>query len=266
MRFADIALLFPDINAGQGVSAVNVGPEFTRNHPGRAKMSTEQHADASEIYMTHDMFRREFSLLPGLIRRVGDGDVERAGVIANHFALIHGVLYHHHHGEDTHIWPLLRARGGAGAEALAQAMERQHEEMDAVLAEIIAGLADWRETAGREQGVAIADAAEQLRHLLIVHLAAEEERALPLIERHVTAAEFDKAVQAEVAEVAPDQMILLLGMTLYEASPEATRKVTGNMPPEVRPVITNGLAAEAFARYCELVHGTPTPAKIGALR
>ena len=229
-------------------------------------MSTEQPADTSEIYMAHDMFRREFSLLPGLIRGVKDGDAERAGVIADHFALIHSVLYHHHHGEDTHTWPLLRARAGAGADAVARAMESQHEEMDAVLAEITAWLASWRETADVEQGIALADAAERLRHLLIVHLAAEEERALPLIELHVTAAEFDQGVQEEVADVSPDQIILLTGMVLYEASPQATRKVIGNLPPEFRPVIADGLAAEAFARYCERVHGTPAPAKIGSVR
>jgi iron-sulfur cluster repair protein YtfE (RIC family) len=233
-------------------------------------MSNQKHADTSEMYMAHAMFRREFGLLPALIRGAGDGDRERARVIADHFALIQVVLYHHHHGEDTHTWPLLRARGGAGAGAVADVMESQHGGIDAVLEEVTSGLAGWRETANPAQRAAVADAADRLRLLLEEHLATEEERALPLIERYVTEAEWDQGVQEEIADVAaklaPDQMMLLTGMTLYEASPEATRKVIANVPPEFRPAIEGGLIAETFARYSEVVHGTPAPARIGAPR
>jgi hypothetical protein len=228
-------------------------------------MSVERNADTSEMYMAHAMFRREFGLLPGLIRGVADGDTRRAGVVAEHFALIHLVLYHHHHGEDTQLWPLLRARAAA-AEPVARVMEDQHKEMDTVLAEVTAGLASWRGTASPGLGASVADAADRLRHLLTEHLAAEEEQALPLMEQHISEAEWDEMVRSEAGTVAPGQITLLTGMMLYEASPQAARKIMGNAPPKARAAIANGVAAEAFARHCDLVYGTPAPVKSGALR
>jgi hemerythrin-like domain-containing protein len=228
-------------------------------------MSVKRHADTSEMYMAHAMFRREFGLLPGLIRSVANADTHRAGVIAEHFALIHLVLYHHHHGEDTQLWPLLRVRA-VGAEPVVRVLEDQHKEMDTVLAEITAGLASWRETAGPGPGASVAGAADRLRHLLTEHLAAEEERALPLMEEHISEAEWDEMVRSEASTVAPRQIILLTGMMLYEASPQAARKIMDNAPSEARAAIVDGAAAEAFARHCDLVYGTPAPAKSGALR
>jgi hemerythrin-like domain-containing protein len=227
-------------------------------------MSVEQHADTSDMYMAHAMFRREFGLLPGLIRGIADGDAERAGVIADHFALIHLVLHHHHHGEDTQLWPLLSARA-PGAKPLMQALENQHRGLDAVLTEITAGLAGLRETGSSGQGSVVADAADRLRHLLAEHLTAEEEQALPLMEQHITEAEWDQMVREEAGTVAPDQMILVVGMMLYEASPQAARKMIENAPPMARPLFADGVAARAFARHSELIHGTPSPAKSGAL-
>jgi iron-sulfur cluster repair protein YtfE (RIC family) len=227
-------------------------------------MSVERHADTSEMYMAHAMFRREFGLLPGLIRGVADGDTNRAGVIAEHFTLIHLVLFHHHRGEDTHLWPLLRTRA-ADAAPVMQVLEDQHKEMDSVLAEVAAGLASWSETASQGTGASIADAADRLRDLLTEHLTLEEEQALPLLEQHVTEAEWDEMVRSEAGTVEPSRITLLTGMMLYEASPQAVQKIMDNAPPAARAAIADGVAAEAFAQHSELVYGTPSPAKSSTL-
>ena len=54
--------------------------------------------------MAHPMFRREIGLLLALARDVLAGQVSRAGVVADHFALVDAVQQHHH-GEDEHPWP-----------------------------------------------------------------------------------------------------------------------------------------------------------------
>jgi Hemerythrin HHE cation binding domain len=228
-------------------------------------MSSDQQADIREMYMAHAMFRREIGLLPGLIRGVRGGETDRAAIVADHFALVHGVLHHHHHAEDTHLWPRLLARCPQDAAPVVQVMESQHGEMNAVLAEITDGLASWRETAHPRVGAAIAGDADRLSRLLAGHLAAEEERALPLIAEHITAAEWGEMVAEGAADVSPEQMTLFLGLMMYEGDPDVVRETIGHMPPEIRPVIA-GLAADAFARHSELVYGTPTPARIGALR
>jgi hypothetical protein len=227
-------------------------------------MSTELHPITREMYLVHTTFRREFGLLPGLVRGA-DGDVERAGIIADHYALIRGILYHHHHGEDERGWPRLLARGPDEAAPVVAAMESQHKELDAVLAEVTAGLAGWRETADPEHGAAVADAAGRLSRLLNEHLTEEEERALPLMEKYITEAEWNQGVEEGVAAADQEQATLFLGMMMYEGDPGAIKDVISHMPPQAQPVIA-GLAAKAFARHSELVYGTQAPAKTGARR
>lgn len=266
MRLTDIALPFLDIRTVNDASTISFASVFVKNHSGeRLRMSIEQQADIREMYMAHAMFRREIGLLPGLIRGVGAEETDRAGIVADHFALVRGALHHHHHAEDTHLWPRLLTRSPQAAGPVVQVMESQHEELDTVLAEITAGLAGWRETAAPGQSAAIADAVDRLSRLLTEHLAAEEERALPLIGQHITATEWGEMVAESAADVTPEQMTLFLGLMIYEGDPDVVREIIEHMPPEVRPVIA-GLATEAFARHSELVHGTPTPAKIGTLR
>lgn len=227
-------------------------------------MSTEPMADMREMYLAHSMFRREFGLLPALISGVGAADAKRAGVVAQHFELIHSSLHHHHEGEDRFVWPVLTARVPRVATPIVATMEAQHAGLDKVLADLTSGLGEWRSTADPVSGAALAEAAARLSALLAGHLAAEEEQAVPLIERYVTAAEWGQAVAAGAADVKPDELPLALGMMIYEGDPELIREIVGHMPPEIRPVIAD-LAAGQFAAYCERVHGTPAPAKSGEL-
>jgi hypothetical protein len=227
-------------------------------------MSNEPYADVREMYLAHAVFRREFGLLPALIDGAGAADVARAQVIAQHFELIQTMLHHHHQAEDTYLWPRLVERAAPGAKPVVAAMAAQHAELDQVLTAVAAGLRGWRQTADPAQGTRLARDAARLGQAIAGHLTAEEEQAVPLIARHITAAEWGEMVAASAPEIAPEQLPLLFGLMTYEGDPEVTREIIEHMPPEIRPVIA-GLAADAFARYAEQVHGTPTPAKSGEL-
>ncbi|GAB3958514.1 hypothetical protein GCM10027614_76180 [Micromonospora vulcania] len=72
----------------------------------------EPMADVRDMYMAHTMFRREFRLLPQLVRDVVPGDTQRAEVVANHADTVCHILHVHHEGEDMALWPRLVERGG----------------------------------------------------------------------------------------------------------------------------------------------------------
>ena len=227
-------------------------------------MSSEPYADVREMYMAHTMFRREFGLLPALISGVPAGDTARAGVVARHFELIRTVLYHHHHAEDSYLWPRVLSRAPESAAPVVASMEVQHGELDKVIDDLTAGLRDWPESADPARGAVLAETAVRLAGLLAGHLAAEEEQAVPLIARYVTAAEWGEMAAASAADVAPEQIPLIFGLMMYEGDPEVVGEAVSHMPPEVAAVMP-GLAADAFARHAELVHGTAAPAKSGDL-
>ncbi|HEY6497437.1 MAG TPA: hypothetical protein VIZ43_29515, partial [Trebonia sp.] len=66
----------------------------------RMTMTEEPLADARDMFAVHTMFRREFGLMPGLIRGTA-ADTGRAAVVAAHVALVAEVLHLHHTGEDV---------------------------------------------------------------------------------------------------------------------------------------------------------------------
>jgi hypothetical protein len=169
------------------------------------------------------------------------------------------VLYHHHHGEDEHLWPLLRDRAGAEVEETVRVMEGQHEEIEKINAEMTAALAAWRTTADPHQGAALAEVLERQWRGLVEHMAVEEKTVLPLIEKHLTAAEWNQVVASSAGDVAPEQMPLIFGMMAHEGDPDVIRDIVANMPPEVGPVIVD-LAAKAFAEHSLRLHGNAVPA------
>jgi hemerythrin-like domain-containing protein len=226
-------------------------------------VTNEPYADVSEMYMAHTMFRREFGLLPGLIDGVSAADIGRARVIAQHFSLIQTVLLHHHHAEDQALWPRLEQRAGRPGEVVVAAMESQHGEIDKIITDLRDGLETWQETADRPQGAALAESARHLVRVLAEHLTTEEEQALPLIARFITASEWGEMVATAAKAVPAEEIPLIFGLMTYEGAPEAVAASIAQMPPEVQPVMSE-LAPEAFARHSELVHGTATPAKSSA--
>jgi hemerythrin-like domain-containing protein len=217
-----------------------------------------------EMQMVHTGFRREFGLMPALVRGVAEGDKPRAEIVVDHVELLSLVLHHHHHAEDEHIWPRLLERCPEEIAPIVHTMEDHHERIANVLTELTAALAAWRGTADAERGETLAAVLDRLVSALFEHLEAEEERVLPLIEEHITAVEWDGMVAEGAAELPQDKLPLLFGMNMYEGDPRAVRDALDNIPPEVRPIITE-MAPKAFAAYAEQLYGTPTPPRHGAL-
>lgn len=66
--------------------------------------------DTRDVVLVHRVFRREFGLLPLMVRGVADGDARRADRVARHAREMTEVLHHHHHREDEPLWPRLLQR------------------------------------------------------------------------------------------------------------------------------------------------------------
>lgn len=215
-------------------------------------------ADTRDMYVVHAMFRREFGLLPALVRAAADGDRERVQTVANHLELVDSILMHHHHGEDKHIWPRLVERSYSEAASIVGIMESQHANIDKLDARIADAAERWRATASAADGVDLAQILEQLAAAVNEHMVVEEELALPLIGRYITAVEWQTMVQEAGAGIPPELLPLSFGLVMYEADPSIVEEVLRSMPDEVRPVL-GPLSEQAFAEHALAVHGTATP-------
>jgi hemerythrin-like domain-containing protein len=185
--------------------------------------------DTHDMFVVHRVFRREVALMPRLIRNVRPGDTTRAAVVADHHRGYALGLHHHHTGEDQLIWPLLLARVDLEAELVLR-MEQQHERVAAGLDEVAALLPEWERTADPATGEAIAEALESHQAALLEHLHDEETHLLPLIEEHLTVAEYGKLNERFAAETPKDKLLLFLGALLEEATPEEAADIMRNLP------------------------------------
>ncbi|MEV4756996.1 hemerythrin domain-containing protein [Micromonospora sp. NPDC049559] len=218
-------------------------------------------ADVRDMYMAHAMLRREFSLLPQLVRSVAPGDANRAEAVAAHADLICHLLHRHHEGEDLLLWPRLHERGGAEAEAIVPTMEMQHAAIEEAHAEVVRLLPGWRATG--QGGDELAEVFERLYDVLAEHMALEEREILPLAERHVTAAEWKQLGEHGMAGVPKKQLPLGFGMAMYEGDPEVIKALLKEVPLPAR-LLLPVMAPRLYAAYAKRIHGTRTPPRVGA--
>ncbi len=216
--------------------------------------------DTRDMVVVHTAFRREFRLAPALVRGVAEGDVRRAGVVADHLDLMTTMLYHHHETEDRLLWPVLLERVPAELAPTVELMERQHERIHAANAAVTERLPRWRAGAPAEAGERLAQALDEVDAALAEHLTAEEDQLLPIAARHMTATEWQRMGEEGMAGIRSSQLPLAFGMLQYEGDPEVLAEMLSHAPALAR-LLMPLMAPRAFARYAKRVHGTSTPAR-----
>lgn len=86
-----------DINGG----ATGPGDSDLRRQTTIPPQVSMAHVD--EMYLVHKMLRREFGLLPDLIRGADRSDTRRRALISAHAQLLCQIPHAHHEGEDMVI-------------------------------------------------------------------------------------------------------------------------------------------------------------------
>ena len=217
--------------------------------------------DTHDMHVVHRVFRREAALMPRLVRSVRPGDTGRARLITAHCRDYMLGLHHHHTAEDTLIWPLLLARVDLEAELVLR-MEEQHARVATGLTEVERLLAPWAASAAPADGEVLAAALERHRAALVEHLTDEEDHLLPLIERHLTVAEYAKLGENFGAETPRDKLLFFLGALLEEATPEEAAELLGKVPPPAR-LIWRLVGKRRYARGTRRLRGPLAAAPAG---
>jgi hemerythrin-like domain-containing protein len=231
--------------------------------PIRPAEETAMHAttapiDTSVMPTVHTFFRREIRLAGGVVRRVPDGDVKRAEVVADHLDLVARTLHEHHTAEDELLWPKLLERVPGELAPIVRLMEAQHGQVDALLGHIGEVRRRWAATADPADRDRLADLFDQLYVHLAEHLDAEEERLLPIAARAVTQAEWEEMGVRARRDQRRSEGALVLGMIQYEGDPAVIAQMLADAPAPVRWLVPK-LGRRAFRRRALVIHGTATP-------
>jgi len=181
------------------------------------------------MVIVHRVFRREFRLLPAMVRAVHDGDTARAARIAGHARELIAALHHHHSGEDELLWPLLTARATLDGELVSR-MERQHEEVSVLLDTADEQVPRWSSTAAPAARDQLAATLESVSTSLDEHLAEEENQVLPLVRQHVSESEWSQLGERGMASIPRDRMLVFLGHILEEATHSERAQFLAHVP------------------------------------
>jgi hemerythrin-like domain-containing protein len=188
--------------------------------------------DTSDMVIVHRMFRRECALLPELVAAVG-GDPTRARAVAGHAREVLDMLHHHHAGEDELLWPRLSTRTRFNADLLAR-MDSQHQGLAVLLERAATAFAEWQDAPTAHTCTPLTTLLEQLSSGLNEHFDEEEAAVLPIVERVITAAEYEEVGRRGLVSVPITRRLIVLGYILEGATPEERTVLLAAVPRPVR--------------------------------
>jgi hemerythrin-like domain-containing protein len=198
-----------------------------------APTTAEKLCDTSDMVIVHRMFRRECALLPKLVAAVAGGDVAQARIVAGHAREVLDMLHHHHVGEDELLWPRLSARTRFHADLLAR-MDGQHQDLAVLLEHAATAFAEWQDAPTAHTGTPLTTLLERLSTGLNVHFDEEEAEILPIVERVVTAVEYQEVGRRGLMSIPISRRLIVLGYLLEDATPDERTVFLAAIPRPVR--------------------------------
>ncbi len=160
-------------------------------------------------------------------------------------------VHAHHASEDDGLYPLVRERAGAAAEMLdvLDRMARHHEAitpaMTAVETAATALAANGSDDATQQTSAAL----DALAAALLPHLHEEEDEAMPIVARLITAAEWQAIEKQHNLEPKSMSELGFEGHWLIDSASDADRAtVIGLVPPIQRLILLRGFARR-YRRY-----------------
>ena len=157
--------------------------------PGQAA-AHEGPVDMAMMYLMHHAFRRDLATFAAAVPVTPVDDRDAWKAMGERWELFSFVLHHHHHGEDTWLWPFLMERVTPEERATLEAMEAEHGEIDPALQACAAGLAAMAERPDADTRAALAVRLTAAKESLARHLHHEETETIALIQRVMSNADW----------------------------------------------------------------------------
>ncbi len=193
-------------------------------------------ADVGFMHAMHAACRRDLMRLETAVRR----SEHIPPKVREGWGVFRHQLETHHAAEDDDLWPLLRDHTPDPADrAEIDAMVREHAQIPDALDRIERAF-----DSGHDVDVAV----DSLGALVRDHLAHEERSVLPLVERHLSDAQWHWWLRTERRKSPPRDRPTFLAWVLDEAAPEHERAVLRELPPPGRLVLRRVIQPRYAAR------------------
>lgn len=181
--------------------------------------------DMTMMHAVHDALRRDAAQVARISRRTGD-DPQLLLRSALGWEFFKSFLHVHHTSEDAAIWPVMRQTLATRPDELAllDAMESEHAQLDSLIAQVEAALADADQ--GHQR---LGDVIDALVTALSQHLHHEEKETLALIDATMTPQQWQRFGEDHRQRVGSDASRYLPWL-LEEANPQYASAILSRIP------------------------------------
>lgn len=218
-------------------------------------------ADTTMMRIVHDALRRDLERAATALS-CGDATPVQRRAIGGHLRWMMEFLHAHHASEDAGLYPLVRERAAGDPEGLdvLDRMTRDHEVVALEMAKVVTAAAALAERGSDDAARATAAALDSLGVVLLPHLRDEENEAMPIVSRLITAREWDALEKAHNLDHKSMNQLAFEGHWLIDGATDSDRAaVVGLVPPVPRFFLLHALAGpyRRRSRDCWGIGGKP---------
>jgi hemerythrin-like domain-containing protein len=211
-------------------AAATAGAAFAARRR-RVRIAEATPAEVGFMLAMHNAFRRDLTGLAELV-----GDVGTAPSVNDRFrrewSSFRDRLHRHHAAEDDDLWPVLRARLTSAADlASVDQMVEEHYALSAAMDAVDQAVSAPHNASDGRELTAVVD---QLSRIARDHLDHEERDVLPLVETHLSRADWRSFLVTERRQTPLRERPDFLGWVLDDAGPDDVRAVLAELPPPGR--------------------------------
>lgn len=223
-------------------------------------------ADTSMMTIVHNALRRDLARARQRLAMPAVVPPAQRAAIGEHLGWLMGFLHRHHESEDAGLYPVAIARA-AGFPDLMEVLERmgtEHEGIAAGIAGVETAGAALAATSSDAAAAAAVEAIDALSAVLLPHLREEEDEAMPIVSRLVTAGEWRASEQEHNIDGKSKAELGFEGHWLIDGASGKDRAIVlGLVPPPVRLMLLHGYAGRyrRHAKRCWTT-GDPLPRAI----
>lgn len=155
---------------------------------GRSTRKSTAPADTTMMGVVHDALRRDLGRTDDVLQTARIDDRQR-GAVADHMHWMMAFLHAHHRAEDHGLWPLLR-RADPDAAPVLDRMDADHSRIAPWIDRLVTATTRFHDDGSSGARNEFTDSLVALEEVLLPHLQREEDEAMPLASRSLTAAQW----------------------------------------------------------------------------
>ncbi|WP_193611264.1 hemerythrin domain-containing protein [Nocardioides lijunqiniae] len=233
--------------------------------PGQAAAPTGP-ADLSMMYVLHHGFRRDLRRFVEAVHLTPLDERRTWRALLERWDLFARLLHDHHHKEDEHLWPLLRAKvdtaGDRAAARVLDAMESEHAAIDPLLEAVHSGFSSLAGAPSATVRAGLAADLARARDDLGAHLGHEERDAIAILQRYVPGEEWSDVERSKFrGGLAPGDLLRLLPWCVEDLPEDVSGPLLAEAGLVLRAVLRLGRPRFGRLERAAFAH---VPAGVGA--